>query len=207
MYLDKSLQEYLDDLSSAKPTPGGGSAAALSGAMGAALVSMVALLTLGKPKYADVQEEVEALRERAANLRQRFQQWMQDDIEAYGNLSSCFKMPRGSDKEKAERARAVQQALRVAALIPLAMAEGAAELIAYCERMAEIGNVNVISDIAAAAMMATGAGAGAAWMVRVNLHSMKEEELISRLSQRLQESLEALEAGRQRVISIIGARS
>lgn len=82
MYLDKLLQTYLDDLASSNSTPGGGSTAALSGAMGSALACMVSRLTLGKPKYADVEAEIQALLEQAEQLRQRFQELMQADIEA-----------------------------------------------------------------------------------------------------------------------------
>src|SRR2546425_13325645 len=84
MYLDQPLEHYLDDLASAKATPGGGSAAALSGVMGAGLASMVARLTLGKAEYSDVQQEIEELLQRSEKLRMRFQQLIQEDIDAYG---------------------------------------------------------------------------------------------------------------------------
>ncbi|MBO0793951.1 MAG: cyclodeaminase/cyclohydrolase family protein, partial [Ktedonobacteraceae bacterium] len=92
-------------------------------------------------------------------------------------------------------------------LVPLTMAECAAKLVGYCERIATIGNVNVISDIATATMMAIGAGTGASWMVRTNLRAMKDPARINELSERLQEALEAIEAGRQYVVSTVGARA
>lgn len=207
MYLDKLLQTYLDDLASSNSTPGGGSTAALSGAMGSALACMVSRLTLGKPKYADVEAEIQALLEQAEQLRQRFQELMQADIEAYGNLSQCFKMPRTTDAEKAERTRAVQQRLQEAALVPLGMAELAATLTQCCKRIAEIGNVNVLSDIATAAMMASGAANGAAWMVRTNLQAMKNQELITSLDQRLQTALGTVATVSQQVTKIVGERA
>src|SRR3989442_8064295 len=91
MYLDKPLQYYLDELASAKSTPGGGSAAALSGGMGAALASMVARLTLGKSDYADVQPEIQELLQQTEKLRERFQLLIQEDIDAFGRLSATFK--------------------------------------------------------------------------------------------------------------------
>src|SRR5271157_330460 len=91
MYIDETLQRYLDDLASAQPAPGGGSTAALSGAMGAALASMVCRLTIGKEAYAGVQPEIEELLTKTEHLRLRFQQLMQKDIEAYGRLSACYK--------------------------------------------------------------------------------------------------------------------
>src|SRR5882757_5337934 len=142
MYLDKSLQEYLDDLASDRPTPGGGSTAALSGAMGAALACMVARLTLGKADYAAVQPEIESAIEHVEWLRTRFQQLIQADIEAYGQLSACFKLSRTTSEEKAARTKAIQEQLVEAALVPLEMAENAADLIQHCQRIAEIGNKN-----------------------------------------------------------------
>src|SRR5690242_16100237 len=123
MYLDRPLQNYLDDLASEQPAPGGGSAAALSGAMAAGLASMVARLTLGKASYAAVQQEIAAIVRQTEELRTRFQQLMQEDIEAYGRLSATFKLPRGSDEEKATRTQAIQAQLVEAALVPLEVVE------------------------------------------------------------------------------------
>src|SRR5579863_2572410 len=142
MYRDEPLHRYLDDLASAQPAPGGGSASALCGAMGAALVSMVARLTLGKAKYADVQAEIEELLQETERLRDRFQTLMQEDIEAYGKLSAAFKLPRDTDGERTVRTVAVQEQLVEAALAPLEVAECSAELVKCCCRIAEIGNKN-----------------------------------------------------------------
>src|SRR5947209_10850516 len=135
MYLDQPLQHYLDDLASSQATPGGGSASALTGAMGAALASMVARLTLNKSGYADVQQEIEELLQQTERLRVRFQQLMQEDIDAYGRLSECFKMPRATSEERAARSVAIQARLVDAALVPLEMVECSAELVRYCQRI------------------------------------------------------------------------
>ncbi len=207
MYLDKSLQEYLDDLASDKPTPGGGSTAALSGAMGAALTCMVARLTLGKANYAEVQPEIEIIIERVERLRTRFQQLIQADIEAYGQLSACFKLPRITDEEKAARTKAIQEQLVEAALVPLEMAERAAELIQHCQRIAEIGNKNVLSDIGVAATLAFAAGSGAAWMVKTNVQSLKDQTRADELDARLQTALQTISVSKQRVVDIVGERA
>ncbi len=107
MSLDEPLQKYLDELASAQPTPGGGSAAALSGALGAGLACMVARLTLGKSDYAAVQQEIAALVEQTEGLRARFEQLMQEDSAAYGHLSATFKLPRATSEEKAARTQAI----------------------------------------------------------------------------------------------------
>jgi len=207
MYRDEPLHRYLDDLASAQPAPGGGSASALCGAMGAALVSMVARLTLGKAKYADVQAEIEELLQETERLRDRFQTLMQEDIEAYGKLSAAFKLPRDTDEEIFARTNAVQTQLVEAALVPLAVVECAATLAKCCRRMAEIGNVNVLSDVATASVLASSAGQGAAWMVRVNVRSIKDLEMVSVLNDRLNKALEDISLVSQEVTDIIGRRA
>ncbi len=207
MYLNKPLQEYLTDLASAKSTPGGGSAAALSGAMASALACMVARLTLSKADYAAVHPEIETLLQSAEQTRERFQQLMQADIDAYGQLSACFKMPRTTDQERAARTQAVQAGLLSAALVPLEMVEYAAQLAQYCQRIAEIGNKNVLSDIATATMLASSAGTGASWMVRTNLRSMKDLQQIEALGMRLSVALETITAASQQVVNIVGERA
>jgi formiminotetrahydrofolate cyclodeaminase len=207
MYTEEPLQDYLDALASSQPTPGGGSAAALSGAMGAALASMVVRLTLGKANYADVQQEMEMLLQRTEQLRRHFEQLMQEDIEAYKRLSACFSMPRGTAEEREARTQAIQKHLVEAALVPLETVECAAELMHCSQRIAEIGNVNVLSDVATAAMLAAGAADGAAWMVRTNVRAMKDDALVTALNQRLQRTLESISTGKQQVVNIVGGRT
>ncbi len=207
MYIDQPLQTYLDDLASSSSTPGGGSAAAVSGAMAAALACMVCQLTLGKEKYADVQDEITSLLNRAEEQRQRFQQLMAEDIAAYGKLAACFKMPRASEEERQARATAIQQNLVEAALVPLEISERAVAVADICERVAEIGNVNILSDIAASAMLAASAGTAAAWMVRVNLKSLKDGRTIESLSLRLSKALDQITSRCQRVTSLVGERT
>ena len=206
MYLDKPLQHFLDELASLKPTPGGGSASALCGAMGAALVSMVARLTLGKAAYADVQPEIEKLLQQTEKLRERFQQLMQEDIDAYSRLSAAFKMPRSTPEESEARSKAIQARLVEAALVPLEMVESASKLLQYCRRIAEIGNANVLSDVATASLLASSAANGAAEMVRVNLRGMKDPELVSVMTNRLNVALEDIAECSQQVTGIIGGR-
>jgi len=207
MYLDRPLQEYLDELASAQSTPGGGSAAALSGAMGAALASMVARLTLGKANYADMEPEIAELLQRTEKLRARFQQLMQEDIDAYGKLSASFKLPRSTPAEVKTRSSAIQQRLLEAALVPLETVENAFQLVQHCRRIAEIGNTNVLSDIATSAILASSAGTGAAWLVRVNLRAMKDLELVEKLSDRLNVALDGITEYGQQITSIVGSRA
>ncbi len=207
MYTDQPLQDYLHALASEQSTPGGGSAAALSGAMGAALASMVCRLTLGKEAYAGVRQEIEELLRRAENLRSRFQQLFQEDIEAYGRLSASYKLPHETSEERAARSAAIQEQLVEAALVPLEVAERAAELVQCCQRIAEIGNAAVLSDVAIGAILASGGGEGAALLVRFNLRAMKNDELVAGLGKRLSGALALISEGRQRVTAIVGERA
>lgn len=207
MYIDSTVGQYLEDLASAQPTPGGGSAAALSGAMGSALASMVCRLTLGKEKYADVQGEIEVLLQKTEGLRERFQQLSGEDSEAYGRLSACFKMPRGTEEERQARAAAIQARLLEAARVPLEVVERAAETVQLCQRIAEIGNANVLSDVATGSMLASSAGEGAAWMVRTNLQMLKDPEVVSRLNEQLIKAREELVSRTRRVTEIVGSRT
>ena len=206
MYIDEPLQNYLNDLASSQPTTGGGSASALAGALGAGLASMVARFTLGKPDYANVQQEMESLVEKTEGLRTRFQQLLQEDIDVYGKLSACYKMPRTTDEEKAARTQAIQARLHDAALVPLEVAEHAAELLRHCQRIAEIGNKTLVSDIATGTMLASSAGTGASWMVRTNLLHMKDLALVDALSDRLNTALDTIAACSQQVITLVGEK-
>ena len=207
MYMEETLQRYLDDLASAHPAPGGGSTAALSGAMGAALASMVCRITMGKEAYANVQQEMEELLRKTEYLRNRFQQLMQEDIKAYGRLSASYKLPRETTDERESRTEAIQKQLVEAALVPLEVAECAAELIQCCQRIAEIGSTTVLSDVITGAILASCSGNGAALMVRINLRSSKNDKLVVELEDRLNTALEIIAEGVEQVTIIAGGRA
>jgi len=207
MYIEESIQHYLDELASAQPTPGGGSASALSGALGAALASMVCRLTPGKAGYEEVQSEIEQIWEQTERLRARFAQLLQEDIAAYGQLAAAYRMPRGTDEERSERAATIQQRLAAAARVPLEVVEGAATITSLCRRIAEIGNVNVLSDILASTALERAAAEGAAAMVRINLRPMKNAQLAAELEERLANAWQSVEQGRLEVAAIVGRRA
>jgi formiminotetrahydrofolate cyclodeaminase len=206
MYIQKPLQQYLDDLASAQPAPGGGSAAALSGAMAAALASMVCRLTLGKPGYEKAQAAIEDTLAQTEQVRQRFTELLEEDISAYGQLSAAYKMPRGSDKELTARARAIQKHLAGAAEVPLETVECAARLSQLLMRIAEIGNTALLSDLKTAAALASTASQGAAAMVRVNLRYMRDAELAEELEERLKDALGQVEEFVRLAVDIAGGR-
>jgi len=207
MYIEETLHRYLDDLASAQPSPGGGSTAALSGAMGAALVSMVCRITLAKQSYISVHPEIEALLSKTEHLRNRFQQLMQEDIGAYGKLSASYKLPRDTEEERKYRSDEIQKQLVEAAAVPLEVVECAAQLITLCQRIAEIGSSNILSDVETAAILASSSGHGAAFMVRINVHSIKNATLGAELELRLNRALASIVEGVDQVMKIVGGRT
>jgi methenyltetrahydrofolate cyclohydrolase len=207
MYREETIQHYLDDLASARPIPGGGSASALSGAMGAALASMVCRLTAGKAGYEEVQPEIEHILGQTEQLRARFAELLQEDIAAYGRLVVAYRASRATDEERIERATAIQQQLLEAALVPLDVVECAAKLVQYSQRIAEIGNANVLSDILTGSVLAQAAAEGAAAMVRINLRSMKNSKLVGQLEERLASAVQTIELSKSEVAAIVGRRA
>jgi len=175
VYIDQPMRHFMDKLASKSPEPGGGSVAALTGALGAALVSMVSNLTLGKEKYKDVQPQIEALLGESEKLRQQMQDLIQKDTEAYGALSEVYKMPKATDAEKAARSAKMQEALKKACQVPFEIGLKSLEVAKLAERAADIGNVAAVSDAGVAVLLAQACAQSAALNVRINVNSIKDE--------------------------------
>lgn len=176
MYLDGPIVAFLDKLASSSPEPGGGAASALVGSVGAALVSMVANLTLGKSGYEGVQDEVRKLLDSSEKERKSLENLIQKDTEVYGILSAAYKMPRESEEDKKKRKSAIQQALREATMVPFSIAERCLEVARLSKVAAEIGNVGAVSDAGVAALLAFAGAEGAALNIRINVVSIEDRE-------------------------------
>jgi methenyltetrahydrofolate cyclohydrolase len=183
---DLTVSDFSAQLASAQPTPGGGSAAALGGALGAGLVSMVCNFTVGREKYADVEEEMQGVLRRSEELRRELEQAVEDDVAAYGGYGTASKMPRETDEEKRARDAALDAALRDSTLVPLGVAERCAELLELALRAAELGNRFLISDAAVGAELAAAAKASAELNVRLNLGGIDDEEFARGVGERLE---------------------
>lgn len=179
------VEEFLRRLASGDPTPGGGSASALAGALGASLVSMVCNLTLGRERYADFEADARALQTEADALRMRLERGIDEDAAAYDRVIATYRLPRGSDQEKAARSAAIQKATQEAALVPLALAEASATVIDLAERALGRTNPNAASDLAVAALLGVAALDGAAANVEINLLSLKDELAKAEIAARL----------------------
>jgi len=175
MYIEQPIQHFMDKLASKSPEPGGGSVAALTGALGAALVSMVANLTLGKEKYKDVQPQIEALLKDSEKLRAEMQDLIQKDTEAYGALSAVYKMPKITDEEKAARTLKMQEALKKACQVPFDIGLKSLEVAKLASRAADIGNVGAVSDAGVAVLLAQACAQSSALNVKINVNSIKDE--------------------------------
>ncbi len=163
---------FIEATASARPTPGGGSAAALAGALAAALAQMVAGLTTGRKKYADVAGEAESIRRQAASLRRRLTETISEDVAAFEAVMAAY---RRKDLDEEQKALAVEQATLSAARVPLEVAQLSLEAAELAAQIARIGNVNAATDAAAGALLAQAAVGTAALNVKVNAAALNDE--------------------------------
>jgi len=165
---------FLDELASGAPTPGGGGAAAVMGAMGAALISMVANLTIGKKGFEAVEEDMRTLLNDSEALRARMTAMVAEDAVAFDTLMAAYKLPKATDDDKAARSAAIQAGLKAATEAPLACARAAAEGVRLAARAVEQGNPNVVSDVGVGVLASIGALRSAALNVNINAPQIKD---------------------------------
>jgi methenyltetrahydrofolate cyclohydrolase len=182
---DLSTSAFLDALAGGSATPGGGSAAAIMGAMGAALVSMVANLTLGKKGYEAVEPQMRGLLGESEALRAQLAAMVAEDVAAFDSLMAAYRLPKASDDEKATRVAAIQAGLKAATEAPLACARLCASVVRLTERAVEHGNLNAISDVGVGALAALAALRGAALNVRINAPPIKDRAFVERAESEL----------------------
>jgi formiminotetrahydrofolate cyclodeaminase len=173
--LDQSLGQFLDSLASKSPTPGGGSIAALSGAMAAGLITMVCDLTIGRKQYAEFDGEARALRERSEALRAELQQLAQADVEAFDHLFAAYQLPRTTEADAASRRAAIQKTTLHATEVPLRIARASVGLLPLCAPLARSGNRTAVSDVGVAALMVRAAVPGALINVESNLATLEDQ--------------------------------
>ena len=200
------LGAYLDALASQAPAPGGGSATGLAGALGASLVCMVANYTVGRPKYADVEDEVRAALNEADALRARLMALAEADEAAYEAVAAARKLPRKSDGERTLRADEIQRATRAAAHPPLEMAAACRRALELSEVVARHGNASLASDAGVAALFSEAALRASAINVRVNLAAVEDPAFVKGLDERLDALLEGSAALKEEILAIAGRR-
>jgi glutamate formiminotransferase/formiminotetrahydrofolate cyclodeaminase len=167
--------DFLDALADATPTPGGGSAAAYSGAAAAGLVEMVARLTIGKKKYAQVEAQMLAVLEEAERLRADLTEAIREDAAAFEAVMAAFRLPKDTSEQQDQRSAAVERAMLAAAQAPLRVAHKAVRILELAEQVVRMGNLNAISDGATAAALAIAALTGSGYNVRINAIELKDQ--------------------------------
>ncbi len=206
LMMKRSCEQYTSELASRAPVPGGGGTAALVGALGVALGSMVGNLTLGKRKYFTVQEDMLRLNNQADVLRQSLEQLVDADAAAFEPLSRAYGLPRGTPEEQAYRASVLEQALDAASAVPMEIMERCAQAIELVEEYAEKGSVMVISDAGCAAALCRAALEAASLNVFINTRSMRDREKAAMLNARARRLLEEYAVRAENVVRMVSYR-
>ncbi|MDE3113791.1 MAG: cyclodeaminase/cyclohydrolase family protein [Chloroflexota bacterium] len=199
--IDRSLRAFSDDLASDRPVPGGGSAAAYAGALGAALCAMVVRITAKKSR-----EDLAARIEELEGLHADFLRLVDDDTAAFGRVAEAMKLPRATDEEKAARKQRMQTGLLGAARVPLELAKTARRLLNACEQTMAVASSATVSDVGVGALMAETALRGAALNVMINLAALEDAGQVKVLSEELDRAVDGSEEQRARVLQFIESR-
>jgi formiminotetrahydrofolate cyclodeaminase len=200
------LATFLDELASGAPTPGGGSAAAIMGAMGAALVSMVCNVTIGKKGYEAVDSEMKAVRDESERLRLRLTAMVADDVAAFDGLMAAYRLPKISEEDKSRRAESIQFNLRAATETPLACARACAQVVALSKRAGEHGFAGVISDAGVGVLAANTALRSAALNVYINAPSLKDRAFAEAATAEIEKLLDRCARESEAVFELVRSR-
>jgi formiminotetrahydrofolate cyclodeaminase len=179
-----TIDEFAQIVASDSPVPGGGSIAALCGALSAALAEMVANLTVGKKKYADSKEEMADIISKASALRDKLLNYIEEDSLAYNKVMEAYKLPKETEQEKSLRLSEIEEGLKIAASVPLKVAETSFEILPLAEAVVLRGNSNSVTDALVGAMMARTGVLSAVLNIRINLDSIKDSEFVKVLKEK-----------------------
>lgn len=199
-----TIQEFLDVLSSKEPVPGGGGASALAGALGNALGQMVANLTIGKKKYALVEDEIKELAERMKGIQGQFSALADQDAKVFAPLAKCYSLPSGTEEEKAYKAEIMEARLLDASLVPMEIMEKASEMLEIMDILADKGSRMAVSDVGVGVQFIRTALLGAVMNVYINTKSMKNREKAEEMNEKaerlIKEGTEAADRIYQKVL-------
>ena len=199
-----TIQEFLDVLSSKEPVPGGGGASALAGALGNALGQMVANLTIGKKKYALVEDEIKELAERMKGIQGQFSALADQDAKVFAPLAKCYSLPSGTEEEKAYKAEVMEARLLDASLVPMEIMEKAWEMLEIMDILADKGSRMAVSDVGVGVQFIRTALLGAVMNVYINTKSMKNREKAEDMNEKaerlIKEGTEAADRIYQKVL-------
>ena len=173
-YIDEPLRKYFEEAASGSETPGGGSIAGICGALAAAMMSMVCNFTIGRKKYAEVEEEVKRMREIAMKQLDNMLRYAVEDTEEFESVAQAYGMPKKTETERQARAQAIQEGCKRAIKAPEQIIEAALTILRGVKRLGEIGNKNLISDVGVSAIMAAATAESAALNVKINLKFIED---------------------------------
>lgn len=189
MLMDESIRNYIQNVASKEPTPGGGSVAALAGSLGSALTAMVGYLTIGRKMYEELDNE--AKKEMDNNFEElkksieKLNHIVDEDTKAFDKVMEAFKLPKETDEEKKNRSQAIQEGYKVALEVPLRCAEECFKVLELQKIFADYGNVNAITDVGVGALLAATGLEGALLNVKINLNSIKDQEYKNKMEQKI----------------------
>ncbi len=201
-----SIQTFLDELASKTSTPGGGGAAAVSGAMGAALISMVANFTIGKKGCEDVEDECKEILAKSEQLRADLTDAINDDVVVFNRVMSSYGMPKETDEEKAARSTEIQAALKEATDVPLQCAKLCREVINLSQPIADKGNNNVISDAGVAVLAGYAGLRSAALNVYINIGGIKDKEFADDRRQQLEKLMVGMDSLKEEIYEVVKSK-
>jgi len=179
MLTSLSVTDFLQEIATDSPAPGGGSASALAASLGAALTSMVCRLTIGKKKYADVQSEMEKTLKQSEELRVKFNAIIEEDTTAFNKVMAAYALQKETEEQKMKRTAEIQEAMKTATLIPLKLMGLCIEAMGLVKIVVEQGNQNSLSDAGVAALMLHAGCEGAALNIKINLSSLSDANFVT----------------------------
>lgn len=189
MVMDKTLKDFVAQVASKEPTPGGGSVAALAGSLGSALTAMVGNLTIGRKVYEklddEVKKEMDSSFEELNKSIERLNSIAEEDTKAFDKVMEAFKLPKDTEEEKAKRSEAIQEGYKVALEVPLRCAEECFKVLELQNVFAHHGNVNAITDVGVGTLLAATGLEGALLNVKINLLSIKDEEFKNKIQEKI----------------------
>lgn len=202
MIADMTIKEFLKETASSSPVPGGGSIAALSGALASALSLMVGGLTVGKKNYEAVEEDMKVVINKAEKYMEFFTEYIDKDSEGFNEVMKAFKLPKDTDSDKEVRSKAIQNATKHAAIVPLETAKKGCEMMDIIKIAVEKGNKNAESDGLVAAMMCRTAVLSALYNVKINLGSIKDQGFVDNTSKEVKELERLVRLKEEEILSL-----
>ena len=200
------INGFLSELASSSPAPGGGSVAAIVGSLGAALSSMVCNLTVGKEKYADVQDEIKDTLKKSEQLRKDLTKLIDEDTEAFNDVMKAFKLPKDTEEQKKKRSKAIQESYKTAANVPLEAARTCEKILDVAMVVANKGNQNSITDAAVSALIAQAGVESAILNVKINLGSLKDETFVKKISSELDKLQKNTTKKTEKIMKIVNSK-